>query len=115
MGERARGGVAVDQRRGLGGTPGAVVAAAMREPTAEEVIEWVRASTAAQGVPERVTDAAVIEAVSTLLRDGREPVTSKAPHGHKPRRVERVAALDGGVNDNVVEDGANDGGLPSEG
>lgn len=81
----------------------------------QQVVEWVKASTAAQGIPDRVTDAGVIEAVSALLREGREPVPSESPDGDKPGRVEDVTAPHGGVDHDVVEDGADDGVLAGEG
>lgn len=87
---------------------------AMREPTLTEVIECVRASTAAQGLPERVTDAGIVEAVSTLLREGREPVRSESPDQGETGAVEGVAAPDGGIDDDMIEDGGDDGGLPGE-
>ncbi len=55
-------------------TVSGVVAMAMSNPTAEEVREWVEKSTRAQGVPFKVTDPSVIEAVAVLLSAGREPV-----------------------------------------
>ncbi len=51
-----------------------MVAMAMNNPTAEEVREWVEKSTLAQGVPFKVTDPAVVEAVAVLLGAGRESV-----------------------------------------
>ena len=50
---------------------------AMNNPTVEEVREWVEKSTRAQGVPFKVTDPAVVEAVAVLLSAGREPVEVK--------------------------------------
>ncbi|MCH7584872.1 MAG: hypothetical protein IH941_06905 [Acidobacteria bacterium] len=46
----------------------------MNNPTAEQVTEWVEESTAAQGVPFKVTDPGVIASVAVLLDDDTEPV-----------------------------------------
>lgn len=46
----------------------------MSNPTPEQITAWVEKSTRAQGVPFKVTDPAVIEAVAVLLGAGREPV-----------------------------------------
>ena len=45
----------------------------MTKPTAEQVGAWMAKSTAAQGVPVKVTDQTAVEAVVTLLREGRTP------------------------------------------
>ncbi len=46
----------------------------MSNPTAEEVAAWLERTTKASGVPFKMTDPATIEAVATLLLEGREPV-----------------------------------------
>ncbi|MEX0826236.1 MAG: hypothetical protein WD184_05745 [Acidimicrobiia bacterium] len=48
------------------------------KPLSPEVVAgWVDSSTAAQGVPAKVTDPNAVEAVSALLGEGREPVEVK--------------------------------------
>ena len=86
-----------------------MAAMAMSNPTAEQAAEWVRRSAADQGVPDRVTDAGVIESVSVLLRDGRVPVRLQPPGGGEPVGVEGVTARGCGVDDHVIQDGADDG------
>lgn len=92
-----------------------MAAVVMPDPIPEQVVEWVKASTAAQGIPDRVTDAGIVEAVTTLLREGREPVPSESPNGDEAGGVEGVAAPHSGVDYDVVEDGADDGVLAGEG
>ncbi len=47
-------------------------------PIPEAVAVWVERSTAAQGVPMKVTDPKAVEAVAALLKDGREPAPVRA-------------------------------------
>lgn len=54
---------------------------AMARITAEELAAWVKASCAAQGIPERVADPAVLAQVGTLL-GGRQ---GEPPHGAQRR------------------------------
>lgn len=46
--------------------------------TPEAVVAWVERSTAAQGLPVKVTDVRAVEAVAALLKDGREPAPVRA-------------------------------------
>jgi len=55
-----------------------VAAMAIEQPTPEEVAAWVERTTTAQGVAVRVSDPEAVEAVASLLRDGREPVVKDA-------------------------------------
>lgn len=87
----------------------------MKPPTVEEAVAWAKASIEAQGVAERVSECGVVEMVAVLLREGREPVLSEPPDWLEAGWVERVAALEGGVDDNVAEDGSDDGVLAGEG
>jgi len=87
---------------------------AMIEPTAEVVAGWVEKSTADQGIPVTVTDPVVVGSVSVLLREGREPVRSETPDRREAVGVEGVAAFNGRVDDDVIEDGSDDGGLAGE-
>ena len=80
----------------------------------EQVAEWVERSTAAEGVPVRVSDPRTVEAVASLLVEGREPV-SEAPGGLEAVGVEGVASSEGGVDGDVVEDRLDDSGLAGEG
>ena len=86
----------------------------MIEPTPEEVAGWVERSTTEQGIPVRVSDRRVAEAVAALLGAGREQVRSEPPDRRESVRVEGVTALDGGIHHHVIEDGADDGVLAGE-
>lgn len=50
----------------------------MKLPTPEEVRQWVRRTTAAQGLDEHVSDPKVASSVATLLSAGREPAPNPA-------------------------------------
>jgi len=80
----------------------------------EQVEAWVERSASAQGVAVRVRDVRVVEAVASLLVEGREPVL-EAPGGVEPVGVEGVASSDGRVDGDVVEDRFDDGALAGEG
>jgi len=84
-------------------------------PDPELISEWVEASTAAQGLPERVTDPEVIDSACVLLREGRQLIVLEAPDRREAGRVEGVASLDSGVDDHMIEHGADDGLLAGEG
>ena len=94
--------------------------------TPDELAAWVERSCAAQGVPVRVSDPATVDQVVTLLR-GRTPERSRAqrgstagprgsdaPHGADAVGVEPAPGDCDGVDDGVVEDGFDDGGLAGE-
>ncbi len=70
------------------------------------VIAWVRATTAAQGLPEKVLDPTILRAVAVLLRPGLAGLP--APRRRYSRRVEPVATTDRRSNDDVVEEGSDD-------
>lgn len=88
----------------------------------DELRAFVEASCAAQGVPARVTDAAVLREVVVLL--GGTAVTPRAharsastrgdaaasqpPDRAHPRRVQGAGSRGAGGDDGVVEDGADD-------
>jgi hypothetical protein len=51
------------------------------------IAEWARRSRASQGLPERITDGAVLTKVITLAFAGTGPLANdSAPGGGKPRR-----------------------------
>jgi hypothetical protein len=94
--------------------------------SAEEVAAWVEASCRSQGLSARSADPAVITRVVTLLRGGRDgdgarqakrgpaPVRrrdSGAPDGDHPLVVETVGLALGRVDDDVLNDGGDDGRL----
>ena len=94
--------------------------------TPELVAAWVEASCAAQGVPVHVSDPATIDAVVTLLRAGTleriraqrgsTAVTARSEPPQRPHAagVERATGDLGSVDDGVIQDGFDDGGLPGE-
>jgi len=45
----------------------------MKPPTAEQVAAWVERTTVEQGVEAKVTEAATVDDVVALLREGRHP------------------------------------------
>jgi len=54
--------------------------------TPEEVAAWVEETTRRQGVPVKVEETGTVDAVVTLLREGREPVrAATAGRGGKGR------------------------------
>lgn len=94
--------------------------------TREQVAAWVQRTCAEQGVPVYVSDAATIDRVVTLLRGGTAERTraergstarsarSDSPDGPDAVGVERSPGDLGLVDDGVVKDGLDDGGLSGE-
>jgi hypothetical protein len=90
----------------------------------QQVRAWVANSCAAQGLPVHVTDALVVERVRVLLTGtaGRtsRPAGSSSTAGSEPPdrlhpfRVQAPGAEGAGADDGVVEDGADDRGLPGQ-
>lgn len=81
----------------------------------ESIRAWALRSCAAQGVPLKLTDAAVIRMVATLLRAGSVGVAAEAssdrltlgaPDWPDPFLVETVATFEGWFKDDVVQHGA---------
>ena len=80
---------------------------------------WVEASCALQGLPIKVSDVFVLSQVAGLLGVPARPAAggapsgtagaSGAPTGREPADVELVVAASAGGNDEVVEDGGDDG------
>jgi hypothetical protein len=98
----------------MGGTArGLDVVEPLGEVDHYQVVAWVRASCEAQGLPEKVSDAAVLHSVAVLLRPAL--AGSPIPKRRYSRRVKLVAATNGGGDGDVVEDGGNDAALPGEG
>jgi hypothetical protein len=77
-------------------------------PLAELARAWVEASCADQGLPVKLTDPSVLARVATLLG---LPESSGVPDGIKAGRIEPVQPASAGVDDQVVEDGGDDGAL----
>ena len=83
---------------------------------------WVESSCAAQGLPVKVSDRAVLEGVAGLLGGApgasrvapRGPALSGPPNGGETARVEPVVAASAGANNQVVEDGGDDPMLPGQ-
>jgi hypothetical protein len=112
---------------GLAGAAGDV-AVVVRGVPPERLAAWVEASCAAQGVPPRVTDPALLRRVVVLLggeADGpraqarsasARPVAdrSESPDRAHPVGVQGPGAGDAGPDDGVVEDRGDDGVLPAE-
>lgn len=79
---------------------------------------WVEASCASQGLPVKVSDAALLAQVAGLLGVPARPAAggarsspadaSGAPDGRQPAEVELVVAASAGGDDEVVEDGGDD-------
>lgn len=92
------------------------------------VAAWVEASCAQQGLDARLTDPLVVAGVCSLLAgdvgvraaQAERPLAparsgSGAPDGSHPGGVESLASGDGGGGDDeVFEDGLDDGGLAGE-
>ena len=86
-----------------------------------EVVAWVAASCAAQGVPLHITDPVTLAQVGTLLMPAaglgaprpaaKTGLASNHPQGFNPVRVE-PSATGGGADDCVVKDGPNNRRLP---
>jgi len=66
---------------------------------------WVKRSCAAQGLPVKVSDPAVLRQIGVLFGRSRPPAHLDA------LGVEAGAAFDGGVDSDVVDQGADDGAL----
>ena len=95
---------------------------------AEQLAAWVEASCQAQGLPVRVTDPATVQTVRVLLVGGqgghraqaRSASTgptvrrSQPPQRRDPGRVEASGSQHARLDDGVVQDHADDGGLPVE-
>lgn len=79
----------------------------------EEVSAWVRASRAAQGLPEKVEDPAILRALAVLLRPALAGLP--APKRRYTRRIKSVAATNGGSNPDMVQDCGDDAPLPGQG
>lgn len=70
----------------MAGAFGGVAAMAVKGPTPEEVAAWVEETTRRQGVPLKVEEPGAVDAVVTLLREGRVPVrAAKSDRGGKGR------------------------------
>ena len=92
--------------------------------TRQEVAAFVQASCAAQELPVKVTDAAVVGRLAVLLRGGapgagRQPgpdgrARSESPVDLDAIRVEFPGSGGAGSDDDVVDDGSHDGGLSGE-
>lgn len=93
----------------------------LAERCGDEIAAWVAASCARQGVPVKVTDAAVVARAVTLLSGGAlRPAASRAraglqaPDGIDPVGVEGGSALGTGPDEGVVEHRGHDGVLAGE-
>lgn len=92
--------------------------------SADELAEFVRRSCERQGVPEFVTDAAVVAGVVVLLGGGSgggeakpapaRAASSEPPDGFDSVGVEGLGAGGAGSDDGMVQDGGDDGGLSGE-
>ncbi len=90
----------------------------------EQVHAWVARSCAEQGLPLLVTDVLVLERVRVLLTGTaaptRGPMSDSAGAGSEPPErlhpvgVQAAGAEGAGSNDSMVEDGADDRGLPGQ-
>lgn len=92
----------------------------------EDLVAWVEASCAAQGIPAKVTDPAVVRQVCVLL--GQAPTVpvrarqrrrapapgSEPPEGEHSLGVEDAGTGSAGGDHGVVEDGGDDGVLAVE-
>ena len=92
-----------------------------------ELAAWVAASCRRHGVPVKVTDAGVIVQVAVLLGGGtarsgsggttdrtERPTPSEPPHDVHPARVHRLGATFARSDDNVVNEGFDDGVLSAQ-
>ncbi len=80
--------------------------------TPDQLAAWVEASCAAQGVPARVSDPAVLRRVGVLLGGllgGLRGEGSEPPHRADPGRVQAAGTADPGPDHGVLEHGAHDG------
>ncbi len=95
----------------------------MTDPLTVAARVWAEESCAAQGVPLRVADLAVLAAVAGLLGAthggsrvaASSPAPSDPPDGAETARVEPVEPALPGADDQVVEDGGDDPVLPGQG
>ncbi len=78
----------------------------LTEQQIAEIRDRAVASAAAQGLPAKVQDPAILRRVAALVRPG-----LAAPDERDPGRVKRVAAGGGGADDGVVEGRGDDRGL----
>jgi hypothetical protein len=94
----------------------------MTDPIIVAAHAWVEESCAAQGLPLRVADPAVLAAVAGLLGvapggsrvAASSPASSDPPDGGETARVELVVAAPSGADNDVVEDGGDDRVLPGQ-
>ncbi len=77
------------------------------------VVAWVRATCAAQGLPEKVSDPTILRKVAVLLRPGLAGLP--VPNRRYSRRVKPIAATDGRSDQSVIEKGGDDVALAGEG
>ena len=90
----------------------------------EQLQPWVARSCAEQGVPLHITDVLVLERVRVLLTGtaapGQPPALrpvaagSEPPERLHPVRVQSPRAEDAGADDGVIEDRADNRGLPGQ-
>jgi hypothetical protein len=88
----------------------------------EQVHAWVARSCAEQGLPLHVTDVLVLGRVRVLLTGTAGPgarpasarVRSEPPDRLHPVRVQGARAQQAGTDDGVVQEGADDRGLPGQ-
>ena len=94
----------------------------MTEPIAAAARAWAEESCAAQGLPVKVSDLAVLSAVAGLLGAApgasrvaaSSPNRSDPPDRGEPALVELVVAAPAGADDQVIEDGGDDPMLPGQ-
>ena len=96
--------------------------------TPAELAAWVGESCARQGVPAKVTDVGVVARIAVLLGSSGGPEAvgalapkrtgrrgpSEPPDEFHPVRVHRPDAGSGGMDDPVIDDSSNDGGLAGQ-
>lgn len=83
-----------------------------RSEWSKDVEEWVQHSCGAQGVPVKVTNAAVLGQVAVMLGAGRLPsLGSHSPGDFESGWIESGAALNGRIDSQVSDEGPDDGAL----